>query len=154
VSQRDDRRPDAGTPDGPGPLDPGFDRRWCADEVDIDFPSIPAAVDRIRAGFVDDEAEPPLRAEIRLSPQEAIDGVSVPLDVPVRDSCGSCGGRGESWMEWCRACAGTGEALARHRVHVSVPAGVSHGARLRFSVASALAVPTRVEVFVTVGVRR
>jgi hypothetical protein len=154
VSQRFDRRLDAETWAGPCELGPGFDRRWCADEVDIDFPSIPAAVERIRAGFVDEQVASPLRAEIRLSPREAIDGVTVPLDVPVRSSCGSCGGRGESWMEWCRACGGTGESLARHRVRVSVPPGVSHGARLRISVSSALAVPTRVEIFVAIGCGR
>ena len=128
--------------------DPGPDRSWCADEV-IDFPSIPAAVDRIRAGFTGEDPEP-LAAEITLSRREASEGATVPLDVPVRAACPLCGGRGESWMEACRPCAGTGESLFHHRVRLSVPAGVSHGARFSFRLTSPLAVATRVEVRVEV----
>ena len=126
------------------------DRAWCADEVAIDFPAIPAGVDRIRAGFDDEEPASPLRAEIRLSLREAFDGVVVPLDVPVRSACPICGGRGESWMEWCRACGGTGESLFHHRVRLSVPPRVPDGARFSFRVSSPLALPTRVEVHVAI----
>ena len=129
--------------------DQGVDRSWCADEVHIDFPSIPAAVDRIRAGFTGEDCEP-LAAEITLSRREADEGATVPLDVPVRAACPLCGGRGESWMEHCRACAGSGESLFHHRVRLSVPAGVSHGARFSFRLTSPLALPTRVEVRVEV----
>jgi hypothetical protein len=128
-----------------------FDREWCADEVAIDFPSLTSAVARIRASMAEDEHESPLHAEIRLSPREAFDGITVPLDVPVRSACPLCGGRGETWMDPCRACAGTGESLFHHRVRLSVPPRVADGARFRFSVTSPLAVPTRVEVRVAVG---
>jgi DnaJ-class molecular chaperone len=131
--------------------EPRFDRRWCADEVAIDFPAIPAAVDRIRSAFVEDESQAPLRAELTLSAREAFDGVTVPLDVPVRSACPLCGGRGESWMEWCRGCGGTGESLFHHRVRLALPAGVADGSRFRFRVTSPLALPTRVEVFVAIG---
>jgi hypothetical protein len=130
--------------------DQGFDRSWCADEVHIDFPAIPAAVDRIRAGFTGEDVEP-LAAAVRLSRREASEGIVVPLDVPVRAACPLCGGRGESWMEACRACEGTGESHFHHRVRLSVPAGVSHGARFSFRLTSPLALPTRVEVRVEVG---
>jgi len=129
--------------------DQGPDRSWCADEVHIDFPSIPAAVDRIRAGFTGEDSEP-LAAEITLSRREANEGAMVPLDVPVRAACPLCGGRGESWMESCRACAGSGESWFHHRVRLSVPAGVSDGARFSFRLTSPLAVPTRVDVRVEV----
>ena len=66
-----ERRAAAGPEQGP-------DRSWCADEVHIDFPSIPAAVDRIRAGFTGEEPEP-LAAEITLSRREADEGATVPL---------------------------------------------------------------------------
>ena len=131
--------------------DKGFDRSWCADEVHIDFPSIPAAVDRIRAGFTgEDEESEPLAAEITLTRREACEGATVPLDVPVRAACPLCGGRGESWMEACRGCAGSGESLFHHRVRLSVPAGVCDGATFSFRLTSPLAVPTRVEVRVEV----
>ena len=115
------------------------------------FPAIPPAVDRIRSAFVDEEPRAPLKAELRLSVREAFDGVTVPLDVPVRSACPLCGGRGESWMEWCRGCGGTGESLFHHRVRLALPAGVSDGARFRFRVTSPLALPTRVEVLVAIG---
>jgi DnaJ-class molecular chaperone len=130
---------------------PGFDREWASDELAIDFPSIAPAVERIRASMLRDEAEVPLRAEVRISLREAIDGVTLPLDVPVRGACPLCGGRGETWMEACRACAGTGDSLVHHRVRLSVPAGVSDGARFRFRVSSPLAAPTRVEVHIAVS---
>lgn len=130
--------------------DQRFDRRWDADEVAIDFPAIPPAVDRLRSAFAGEEPPEPLKAELRLSVREAFDGVTVPLDVPVRSACPLCGGRGESWMEWCRGCGGTGESLFHHRVRLALPAGVSDGARFRFRVTSPLALPTRVEVLVAI----
>ncbi len=127
-----------------------LDRAWCADEVHLDFPSIPASVDRIRAGFLPDEAPRPLQASLRLTPREAVDGVTVPLDVPLRAACPLCGGRGESWDEWCRGCGGTGDALFHHRVRLTVPAGVNDGARFAFRITAASAVPARVEVRVEI----
>lgn len=134
-----------------GPLEGlGFDRQWCANEVAIDFPAIPAAVDRIRAMLLDDESARPLRAELSLTPREAFGGVTVPLDVPVRSACPLCGGRGESWMEPCRGCDGTGDSFFHHRVRLLVPAGVADGTRFRFKVTAPMAQTTRVEVHVAV----
>jgi hypothetical protein len=143
------RRLDERQTDPPG-QDLVLDRAWCADEVHCDFPAIPARVDRIRAGFVRDEPPLPLQAALRLTPREAVDGVTVPLDVPVRAACPLCGGRGESWMESCRACGGSGDAYFRHRVRLAVPAGVSDGARFAFRITAPSAVPTRVEVRVEI----
>jgi molecular chaperone DnaJ len=126
-------------------------RQWFADEVAIDFPSLSDAVDRICEGFFgSDEAEAPLTAELLLTRLEAFEGVTVPLDVPVRCTCRLCGGRGEVWMEWCGGCNGTGESYLRHRVKLSVPARVTDGARFRFSVTAPFAAPTRVEIRVAV----
>lgn len=140
--------PDTITPVACGPVS---DRDWCADEVGIDFPSLDAAVARIRDSMSVDEDRLPVRAEIRLSPREAFDGIVVPLDVPVRRACPLCGGRGETWMEPCAPCAGTGESLFHHRVRLSVPPRVADGARFRFKISSPLALPTRVEVRVAIA---
>jgi len=134
-----------------GAREDDLDRAWCADEVNLDFPSIPAGVGRIRAGLAADERPAPMTAALRLSHREAFDGVTVPLDVPVRTACPLCGGRGESWMERCRACEGTGDSLFHHRVRLAVPAGVADGARFAFSITAPLSVPTRVEVVVEVA---
>ncbi len=133
------------------PAPGGEHREWFADEVAIDFPSIADLIDRMRDGFLGaDSGSESLSAEILLSRREASDGVTVPLEVPVRSTCPLCGGRGESWMEPCRGCAGTGTWHLPHRVRLSVPAGVADGTRFRFTITGALTMPTRVEVRVAV----
>lgn len=118
-----------------------------ADEIAIDFPSVSSVLDRMRDAFF--AAEPPLTmlsTQMTVSPREAFDGVTVPLDVPLRRTCPCCGGRGEVWSEWCGDCAGLGEVSAAHSLSVRVPAGVREGARVRFSVTAPGAPPTMVEV--------
>jgi hypothetical protein len=128
---------------------------WFADEVAIDFPSLHAAVERMREGFVaasiEGERRRQLSAELHLSPREAFDGVTVPLDVPVRKLCRACGGRGEVWPDPCEPCDGTGEALSRHPVRLVVPPRVQDGDRFSLSVSSPSAPLTRVEVRVVLS---
>lgn len=121
-----------------------------ADEVVIDFPSVAPAVEKMRHAFVESDRSVPLCARISLSPRQASDGVRLPLEVPVRSTCPTCGGRGETWSEPCARCDGTGTEVLRHHVHVSVPAGVADGARFRFSVAARHDPPTRVELHVAI----
>ena len=91
-----------------------------------------------------------LSAEIVLTPREAFDGVTVPLDVPLRRTCPRCGGRGETWAEWCASCRGLGEVSTHHEMQVRVPPGVRSGALFRFSVTPPGAPVTLVEVRVTI----
>jgi DnaJ-class molecular chaperone len=91
-----------------------------------------------------------LTAEVLVTPHEAFWGTSVPLDVPLRRTCPRCGGRGESWTEWCSVCGGAGEVPGGHELVLRVPAGVREGARFRFTVAPPGAPPTLVEVRVTI----
>jgi hypothetical protein len=130
----------------------GSDDASCfADEVVVDFPSMAPAVDRIRHGFRADEVAQAVRTAIRLSRQEAWDGAVVVLRVPVRRTCGACGGRGEIWGELCVACAGRGSQLVQRPVHLSVPAGVLDGTRLSVTVARRQTLPLRIEVHVLVS---
>jgi hypothetical protein len=122
-----------------------------ADEVVIDFPSVAPAVDRLRSAFLADERVAALKAAIQLSPREAMAGATVPLEVPVRLTCQSCGGRGETWTEPCARCAGSGTELLRHQLQVSVPAGVLDGARFHFTVTPRHDPPTRIELHVLVA---
>lgn len=123
---------------------------WFDDEVAIDFPSLHAAVERMREGFVaasnEQEHRRQLSTELHLSAREAFDGVTVPLDVPIRRLCLCCGGRGEVWPDRCESCDGTGEAIARHSVRLVVPPRVQDGDRFSLSVSAPSAPPTRVEV--------
>jgi hypothetical protein len=127
---------------------------WFDDEVAIDFPSLPAVVERMRERFVASswEAEHKhLSAELHLSPREAFDGVTVPLDVPVRRLCAACGGRGEVWSERCESCEGSGEALGRHPVRLVLPPRVQNGDRFSLSLSVPSAPMTRVEVRVVLA---
>lgn len=122
-----------------------------ADEIAIDFPSIDQLVPHVRDRFLGVRADAEtLLTEVSVSRREASRGTVVPVEVPLRGMCARCGGRGETWAEPCGACCGTGESLVKHPVRVSVPAGVVHGARLRFRVRSPIAAPLRVEVRVAV----
>jgi len=123
---------------------------WLADEVDIDFPSVASVLDRMRQSFFGSAPGRALRAEIVLSPQEAFWGTTVPLDVPLRRTCSRCGGRGETWQEWCEPCAGGGEVASSHELKLRVPAGVREGARFRFSVMPPGAPYTLIEVRVSI----
>ncbi|HEY7498382.1 MAG TPA: DnaJ domain-containing protein [Vicinamibacterales bacterium] len=107
---------------------------WLADEVAIDFPSISDLLDSMRDAFFGDAAIEDLAAEIILSPLEAFEGTTIPLGVPVKRTCPECGGRGETWQEWCDCCGGCGDVRSLHEVELRVPAGVREGARFRFSV--------------------
>ncbi len=128
---------------------PGFRAEWLGDEVAIDFPSVASVLDRMQHAFFGSLPAATLSAEILLTPEEAFWGTTVPLRVPLPRTCPRCGGRGETWEEWCAACGGAGEVTAAHEVHLRVPAGVHEGARFRFSIASPGASATTVEIRVT-----
>lgn len=123
---------------------------WMTDEVAIDFPSVANVLDRMRHAFFGGTLPTELSAEVELTPEEAFWGALVPLEIPLRQICGACGGRGEVWEQWCAACAGGGDVASHHPLRLRVPAGVRAGARFRFSVMPPGAVPTLVEVRISV----
>jgi molecular chaperone DnaJ len=123
---------------------------WLTDEIAIDFPSVSSVLDRKRHSFFGEIPFVGLNAEIVLSPQEAFWGTTVPLDVPLRRTCMRCGGRGETWQEWCAPCGGGGDVASTHELRLRVPAGVQEGARFRFSVMPPGAPHTLVEVRVSI----
>jgi DnaJ-class molecular chaperone len=122
-----------------------------ADEIAIDFPSVDPLVERVRDAFLGErEADDTVMADVSLSTGEAFRGTVVPIEVQLRGTCRMCGGRGETWTEPCLSCCGTGDAIFRHIVSVSVPARVADGARVRFRISSPHAAPVRVEVRVVI----
>lgn len=123
---------------------------WFADEVAIDFPSVSDLLDRMRYSFFGATAEEELSAEIILSPLEATEGTTIPVGIPVRQTCRRCGGRGETWQECCHLCGGCGDIRAFHDVELRVPAGMRGGERFRFSVMPPGAPLTRVDVRISV----
>lgn len=119
---------------------------WLLDEIAIDFPSVSSVLDGMRHSFFGEMPCVSLSADVELTPQEAFWGTVVPLHIPLRAICSTCGGRGEVWQDWCAPCAGSGEIVAEHPLRLRVPAGVREGARFRFTVMPAGAAPTMVEV--------
>ena len=79
-----------------------------------------------------------------------IAGAAVPIELSLRSTCRSCGGRGEVWGDACAACEGSGHGSHRRVVTVSVPPGVAHGTRFAFSVSPPTGPRTRVEVCVAI----
>ena len=122
-----------------------------ADEIAIDFPSVGAAVERMRDAFLGEPDEPAaVVAQVSVSRREASDGPVVPIEVPIRGTCRQCGGRGETWAEPCDQCRGTGASLLRHAMRVSLPPGVADGACFRFRVSSPGAASVRVEIRIAI----
>lgn len=120
------------------------------DDVAIDFPSTARVVDRIRASFFGESNGGGLVAEISISRDEALTGADVPLLLPTRRVCPTCGGRGEVWLDACAPCAGTGEVVSPRQIRVSLPAGTEDGAHIRFALASPGAPATSIEIRVAV----
>ena len=123
---------------------------WLADEVAIDFPSVSSVLDGMRHSFFGELAQARLAADVELTPAEAFWGALVPLRIPLRSICATCGGRGEAWEEWCTTCAGTGEVSADHPLRLRVPAGVRSGAMFRFSIMPPGTAPVVVEVRISI----
>jgi DnaJ-class molecular chaperone len=122
-----------------------------ADEIAIDFPSVNPLVERVRDAFLGErESDDTVTADVSLTAGEAFHGTVVPIEVQLRGTCRTCGGRGETWTEPCLDCCGTGDAIFRHLVNVSVPARVADGARFRFRISSPHAARARVEVRVVI----
>jgi molecular chaperone DnaJ len=123
---------------------------WLSDEVAIDFPSISGLLDRMRHAFFGGSVLGDLSAEIVLTPLEASAGTIVPLGVPVWQTCPQCGGRGETWEEWCLLCAGRGDIRGFHHVELRVPAGVREGSQFRFAIMPAGAAHTIIDVRISI----
>jgi hypothetical protein len=101
-----------------------------ADEIAIDFPSVGRVVERMRDAFLGEAVDADvLRADVSLSQREAFAGLVVSVNVPVRVTCPHCGGRGETWTEWCDLCRGTGESLLITRARHGAAAGRRRRAR-------------------------
>ena len=132
--------------------DPHSDDVTCfEDEVVVDFPSVAPAVDRIRAAFLADEGPSVHETAIHLSLREAYEGVTVPLSVQVRRTCAECSGRGGSWTDSCRRCAGAGCEVVPHQLQVTVPPGVSDGTRVQLTVTAPYQQTTRIELRIAVA---
>jgi DnaJ-class molecular chaperone len=84
------------------------------------------------ARFWETEPEPgdDLEAELILSPEEASFGCTVPLSVPLSESCPFCGALAQrGFRTFCPVCGGAGNVRRDRRVHLTIPPGTDHGTR-------------------------
>jgi hypothetical protein len=123
-----------------------------ADEVAIEFPTTARVLDRLRVSFPDqaERAAGPLVAEVAISARQARAGAAVPMALPVRSVCPSCGGRGEVWTDACGSCAGAGELVLPRRVRVTLPPGIEDGSRVRFSMPASGGATVSIELRIAV----
>jgi molecular chaperone DnaJ len=66
-----------------------------------------------------------LNVEVVLSPDEAAQGISVPLSIPVFRNCPQCEGSGRDWLFLCLECNGQGIIEEEKTVRVPLPPRVS-----------------------------
>lgn len=67
-----------------------------------------------------------LNLEVVLSPEEAAQGIAVPLNVPVFLPCFQCGGSGRDWLFLCVECNGQGMIEEERTIRVTIPPRVSN----------------------------
>jgi serine/threonine protein kinase len=74
-----------------------------------------------------------ITSEVHLHPNEATDGVVIPLRLTARETCPACATRGdETRVLACTTCKGEGRIVRdQHTYKVRIPAGVKNGQKIR-----------------------
>ena len=96
-------------------------------------PSLEALVERVLRNFTGlgvPKAERPegLTVEVILTPEEAMQGVAVPISVPGLHRCPDCGGTGHVWLFPCASCGEEGVIATERIVRVTIPPLIRPGA--------------------------
>jgi molecular chaperone DnaJ len=96
-------------------------------------PSLEALVDRVFRNFTGlggaRAARPAgLTVEVTLTPEEARQGVAVPIGVPGLHRCPDCGGTGHVWLFPCAACGEEGVIATERIIRVTIPPLIPPGA--------------------------
>jgi DnaJ-class molecular chaperone len=85
--------------------------------------------------------------EIILTPEEAMTGVTIPVDIPWKGRCPLCQGTGLAPFSICSGCRGSGFALGERRITLTIPPGVPSGTTQRLCLAhNQLSIRVRVKV--------
>lgn len=80
-------------------------------------------------GFFEEEfsGNKNLFVELILSPDEARRGGNFPIEIPVREICSACSGKGHENHFVCSLCCGSGYTSSKRSFDLHVPAGVYSG---------------------------
>lgn len=65
--------------------------------------------------------------DVILTPEEAVVGGILPIDVPAFSACPACGGSSKDWFSFCRACDGAGVLEGRWTARLQLPRLVRDG---------------------------
>ena len=89
-------------------------------------PSLEELVERVFRNFTGvgvPKAERPerLTVEVILTPEEAMQGVGVPIGEPALHRCPDCGGTGHVWLFPCASCGEEGVIATERIVRVTIP---------------------------------
>lgn len=68
-----------------------------------------------------------LSFEVVLTPEEAAEGCSVPIGVPIFHACSQCGGSGRDWLYPCVQCEERGMIESEQIVRIRIPAMIPSG---------------------------
>jgi DnaJ-class molecular chaperone len=69
-----------------------------------------------------------LTVEVILTPEEAGQGVEVPIGVPCFHRCPDCGGTGRVWRFPCKSCGEEGVIVTEKRIWITIPPLIRPGA--------------------------
>lgn len=65
--------------------------------------------------------------EVILTPEEAVLGGILPIELPAFTLCPACGGSGRDWVSCCLSCSGTGVREGRRTARLQIPRLVRDG---------------------------
>jgi DnaJ-class molecular chaperone len=94
-----------------------------------------------------DVSSEPFHCDLRVTPEEACCGATIPLTLTTQTRCGSCQRIGTLEGRICPACGGTGVLSRRQRISVVIPAGIRNGALLLLKAASDIVIHIRVQAY-------
>jgi molecular chaperone DnaJ/curved DNA-binding protein len=90
------------------------------------LPSFEPLYERLRRNFTGEripkgERLEGLNVEVILSPEQAVWGLTIPMEVPVFFACPQCGGSGRDWLFPCVNCNAQGIIEAEKTIEVRIP---------------------------------
>ncbi|MBI4775523.1 MAG: DnaJ domain-containing protein [Deltaproteobacteria bacterium] len=94
-------------------------------------------VDTPQPAFSSRSGDEELFAELILSPREAEQGVRIPVEIPIAETCASCFGSRRSGFGSCPDCMGRGQVVHNKEVILSIPPAVKNNMEIRFPLAGA-----------------
>jgi len=111
------------------PIHPGPISIW--EDFGTIIPDLEEILDHFKRNFFGSpkkvDALKDLNVEFILNLDEAAEGVTIPLDVPLYQPCQPCGGRGGAFPFPCLYCDGKGWVWTKQVIPIHIPAGVRSG---------------------------